>query len=64
VAVCNLLLGLVNALTFFWSRDPFDPETVGLLALALAEAMVASLIGFACLTVAWLAVAVGMRKQL
>jgi hypothetical protein len=46
------------------SRDPFDPETVGLLALALAEAMVASLIGFACLTVAWLAVAVGMRKQL
>lgn len=52
VGVMNVLVGV--------SRDGWaDPNA----PIGLAEAMVPLFIGFGCLTVAWLCVALGLRRQ-
>lgn len=61
-AISNTMLGLVNTLVYISSRPgPFSPN---LLAAQLAETLLIPFVAFGCLTVAWLGVAVGMRKQL
>jgi hypothetical protein len=59
----TLLLGLTNAFMLLTRRDPSDPETIRIAFAGLAEVMAGAFVGFACLTVAWLSVAVGMPKQ-
>ena len=61
-AVSNVFLGLANVLSVFTAGDPVDSARLGLTAVGLAEASVLAFVSFACLTVAWLGVAVGMRK--
>ena len=61
-AVCNLLLGSINALRALTRIEDVGPETVRLAAIFFAEAMVPALLGCACLTAAWLCVAVGMHR--
>jgi hypothetical protein len=38
-------------------------ETYRVMTIGAAEALVSTFVGFACLTVAWLLVAVGMGRQ-
>jgi hypothetical protein len=62
-AISNSLLGLVNTLVGI-AAHPERASSVGLIAANLAESLAVPFLSFACLSVAWLAVAVGMRKQI
>ena len=61
--VSNLFLGLANALKYLASHDPGDASTVRIAAVGLSEAAIFPFASFAFLTVAWLGVAIGMRRQ-
>jgi biopolymer transport protein ExbB/TolQ len=55
------LLGMVNVLRMIGvSSTPVDSK---ILAIGIAEALVPPFIAFACLTAAWLCVAVGLRRH-
>ena len=60
-AVSSLLLGMANALEAI-SRSGADSAGFKPAASMLAEAMIPSFMGFACLTVAWLCVAAAIRR--
>lgn len=53
-------LGAINTLRGLWMQPPRDGSY---LAVASAESIVPMFVGFSCLMVAWLCVAVGMRRQ-
>ena len=57
-AVASLLLGLANALEAIGRADASLPPA----ARMLAETLVPSFVGFACLMLAWLCVAVANRR--
>jgi O-antigen/teichoic acid export membrane protein len=63
-SVSTLLLGVANALLHI-GKTASGASATGQPAAAtiLAEAVVPSFVGFACLTVAWLAVSIGVRKS-
>ena len=62
-AVSSLLLGLANALEAIGAtKGPDGAAAVPSAAAMLAEAMIPSFVGFACLTVAWLCVAASIRR--
>ncbi len=54
-------LGLMNALRSFAIHDP--PPPFRITALGIAESLVTLFVAFGCLTVAWLCVALGMRRN-
>jgi hypothetical protein len=58
-ALSNIILGLVNVLVGFSSR----PQPANVVAHQLAESLVIGFLSFGCLSAAWLAVAIGMRRQ-
>ena len=60
-AVANTVLGLVNMLVYV-SRQA-EPLPINRLAAGLAESLVVAFLSFGCLSAAWLAIAIGMRKQ-
>jgi hypothetical protein len=60
--VCSLLVGLANGLQALANLQTFDAQTVRVVFVVLAEAVIPTFLAFACLTVAWLCVAMGMRK--
>ena len=62
-AVSNLFLGLANALHALASHNAGDASAIQFAAVGLSEAAILPFVGFACLTVAWLSVAIGMRKH-
>jgi hypothetical protein len=61
-AIAGTLSGFINVLRLFWTRDATS-ETYRVMAIGAAESLVPVLLGFACLTVAWLVVAIGMGRQ-
>ena len=61
-AICSILLGLANSLIWVSRAPAGDMSPFQRTAAGLAEAMVVGFLSFACLTAAWLLVAVGMRK--
>ena len=61
-AIAGMVSGFINVLRLFWSREP-TPETYRIMAVGAAESLVPVLVGFACLTVAWLVVAIGMGRR-
>jgi hypothetical protein len=61
-AVCSLLVGVVNVLVGMERVESFDPQSLRFVFVNLAEGIVPTFVAFACLTVAWLCVAIGMRK--
>ncbi|PYR64866.1 MAG: hypothetical protein DMF88_21820 [Acidobacteria bacterium] len=62
-AAANICLGLVNALVYVGRVGPSDPSPLAIVAQGVAEALVMPFVAFACLTIGWLAVAIGMRKH-
>jgi hypothetical protein len=61
-AVAGMLSGFINVLRVFWTRGA-TAETYRVMAIGAAESLVPVLLGFACLTVAWLVVAIGMGRR-
>jgi hypothetical protein len=61
-AVSNFFLGVANALQWLGSPNPGDPSALRIAAVGLSEAAVFPFASFAFLTVAWLCIAIGMRK--
>jgi hypothetical protein len=61
-AITGGVLGFINVLRFVWTRE-LTAETYRVMAIGAAESLVPVFVGFACLTVAWLLVAVGMGRQ-
>jgi hypothetical protein len=59
--LCGLLAGLINILRFFAVNEPPPPSRI--VALGVAEALVPLYVAFGCLTVAWLCVALGLRRH-
>ena len=62
-SVANLLLGLINGLHASAMTDPAQSAKLPPAGVLLAEALIPSFVGFAFLTVAWLCVAVSLRKS-
>jgi hypothetical protein len=62
-AVSNVCLGLANALQSIASKHAGADTGIQRAAVGLSEAAILPFLGFACLTVAWLSVAIGMRRQ-
>ncbi len=62
-ALCDLLVGLANALRSIAATNSLDTSSVRLGALALSDALIPMFIAFACLTVAWLCVALGLTRH-
>ena len=55
------VLGLMNVLRSFVIHDP--PPPFRITAAGIAESLVTLFVAFGCLTVAWLCVALGMRRN-
>lgn len=55
------VLGLMNVLRSYGMHDPPPPPRI--MALGAAESLVTLFVAFGCLTVAWLCVALGMRRN-
>jgi hypothetical protein len=60
-AAAGTVLGLINALVPLWRRG-FTTDAYTVVAVGAAESLVPVFVGFACLTAAWLLVAVGMSR--
>jgi hypothetical protein len=55
------VLGIMNVLRGYAINDPPPPTRI--MALGAAESLVTLFVAFGCLTVAWLCVALGMRRN-
>lgn len=58
----NLLVGAVNMLVFVAARSPTDPIANREFYTSAAEILVIPFVGLVFLTVAWIGVAIGLRK--
>jgi hypothetical protein len=61
-ALAGTAIGFINTLMYLVKQD-FNVESYRVATVGVAESLVALLVGFACLTVAWLLVAAGMARQ-
>lgn len=60
-ALCGFIAGVANVLRGVAVKG--DPLLSGVSALGLSEAVIPMFVGFGCLTVAWLCVAVGLGRH-
>ena len=60
--IAGSVMGFIHVLQVFWTREP-AAQTYKVMAVGAAESLVPVFVGFACLTVAWLLVAVGMGRN-
>ena len=60
--VSNVFLGAINGLRGLEMTQSFDPAGLRGFFVGMAESSALAFFAFACLTAAWLCVAVGMRK--
>ena len=61
-AITGCVIGFINVLRFVWTRE-LTAKTYQVMAVGAAESLVPVFVGFACLTAAWLLVAVGMGRR-
>jgi hypothetical protein len=61
-ALCNLALAIANSCIAVSMMTALDLEGVRWVATGLSEGLAPVVASFACLTVAWFLVAIGMRK--
>lgn len=62
-ALCGGVVGYVNVLRFIGVTEEFSGDSFRRIALGASESLVPMFFGFACLSVAWLLVAVGMSRN-
>ena len=62
-ALTGGVLGFVNVFRYAGMTREFSDDVYRIMAIGAAESLVPMLLGFACLTVAWLLVAAGMARQ-
>jgi hypothetical protein len=62
-ALCTVLIGVVNVLTGLAATPSLTLASVQRALPGLAESVIPMFLTFACLTVAWLCVALGLRRQ-
>jgi hypothetical protein len=62
-AVCSSSVGAATALKGMADSGAAGPKTAEILAAGLSESLIPPFVAFAFLAVAWLLVAVGMRRQ-
>jgi hypothetical protein len=62
-AICSSSVGMASALKWAADAKALGPDTVTKLIAGLSEALIPPFVAFAFLAVAWLLVAVGMRRQ-
>ena len=62
-AICSSSVGLASALRGVAEAGGFGPHGIGPLMAGLSESLIPPFVAFAFLAVAWLLVAVGMRRQ-
>jgi hypothetical protein len=62
-AICSSSVGFATALKGLADAGSAGPDSVRVLAAGLAESFIPPFVAFAFLAVAWLLVAVGMRRQ-
>lgn len=60
-AVSGTFLGFINVLRGMWMSK--TPEFDHIAAVGLAESLVPVFLGFGCLTVAWLCIAIGLWRR-
>ena len=60
-AACGTALAITNGLVALSRASALDANGVGHVAIVVAEGMIPVIASFACLTVGWICVAVGMR---
>lgn len=58
----NLLTGAVNMLIYFANQPSTEPWPAGQVYRVMAEILVIPFVGFVFLTLAWIGVALGLRK--
>lgn len=63
-ALCAFTVGVVTILHGIAATQPLSPESWRLIALGASETFVPLFVAFGCLTVAWLAVVLGMRRTI
>jgi hypothetical protein len=61
-AICTMIVGMVGVITSLAASPDLASSDVQRALPGLAEALVPVFVTFACLTVAWLCVALGMRR--
>jgi hypothetical protein len=62
-AVCSSSVGVATALKFAGAAAGSDPKHMGVMLMGLSESLIPPFVAFAFLSVSWLLVAVGMRRQ-
>ena len=62
-AVCSSSVGIATALKFAAETEPLGPKSLNVMLAGMSEALIPPFVAFAFLAVAWLLVAVGMRRQ-
>ena len=62
VTVANILSGTVNVLIYLSRQSPVTPEPSDQFYTSIAEILVIPFIGFVFLALAWVGVAIGLRK--
>jgi hypothetical protein len=62
-ALAGGVVGAINALRAIWVHEQPPPEAYRIALIGASESLVPVFVGFACLSVAWLLVAVGMSRS-
>lgn len=61
-ALCSFVLAITNGILTVSTMSSLDLDSVRLVAAVLSEGLAPVIASFACLTVAWACVAIGVRK--
>jgi len=62
-ALTGGVLGFLIVLRNIGVAEEFSPDAFRRMAIGASESLVSMFVGFACLTLAWLLVAIGMARQ-
>jgi hypothetical protein len=62
-AICSSSVGTATALKWAGATEPLGPKAINVMLMGLSESLIPPFVAFAFLAVAWLLVAVGMRRQ-
>ena len=62
-AICSSSVGAATALKYAADREVLEPKGITVMLAGLSESLIPPFVAFAFLAVAWLLVALGMRRR-